>query len=108
MDIVGLDLVSDACTLPTAEQPLRLAEFDGLLSAAGGTAERIGRDQLRVDLPPTPEVAAETASLIVRETECCSFFIFTLTATAGALHLDVTVPTSHTSVLDALTQRATA
>ena len=108
MDIVSLDLVPEACTLPTTERPLRVAEFDRLLAAAGGTVERIGPHQLRVELPPTPEVAAETASLIVRESACCSFFTFTLTATAGALHLDVTVPASHASVLDALTQRATA
>lgn len=102
MELVRLDLVPDVCALPTAEQPLRVEEFDRLLAAAGGTVERISPEQLRITLPSTPEVAAETASLIVRETQCCSFFTFTLTATAGALDLDVTVPPSQTAVLDAL------
>lgn len=103
MDFVSLDLVPDACTLPTTEQPLRVAELNRLLATAGRTAERISPERLRVDLPPSPEVAAETASLILRESQCCSFFTFTLTATAGALYLDVAVPPSQTSVLDGLT-----
>ena len=65
-------------------------------------AERINPHQLRVDLPPIPEVAADTAGLIVRETQCCSFFTFTLTATVGALHLDITVPPSQAAILDGL------
>ncbi len=53
-------------------------------------------------LPPRPELAAEAADLVVRETQCCSFFTFALTATGGRLHLDVTVPESQTPVLDAM------
>lgn len=47
-------------------------------------------------------MAAQAAGLVVRETACCSFFTFTLTATGGALELGVAVPDSHVEVLDAL------
>lgn len=107
MDIVSLDPVPDACTLPTAARPLRVAELDRLFATATSGAERITPGQLRINLTPTPGVAADTARLIVRESQCCSFFTFTLTATAGALHLDITVPPSQTAVLDALAGRAT-
>jgi hypothetical protein len=39
---------------------------------------------------------------MTRETACCGFFTFTLTATEKALSLEVTVPEAHTAVLDAL------
>jgi hypothetical protein len=57
---------------------------------------------------PTVEaqVAARAADLTVRETQCCSFFGFTLTATGGGLTLDVTAPPEQIAVLDALVDRA--
>lgn len=98
----------DACTLPTAEQPLREAEFDDLFAEAAGHVERAGPDRLSVELEPTPEVAARAADLLTRETRCCSFFTFTLTATGGALRLDVSVPPAQTGVLDAIAARINA
>jgi hypothetical protein len=95
--------VPPSCTLPTADQPLRVAEFDDLL--AGTTAERPAPERLTFRLEPTPEVAAHAAGLAARETACCSFFTFALTVTAGMLTLDVTVPPAHVSVLDALAGR---
>ena len=56
----------------------------------------------RFELTPDPAVAARTADLFTRETQCCSFFTFTLTATGGSLTLDVQVPSSQVSVLAAL------
>ena len=70
-------------------------------STAAGV-ERLGPQTARIVLPPRPELAAEAADLVVRETQCCSFFTFALTATGGRLHLDVTVPESQTPVLDAM------
>jgi hypothetical protein len=99
------DLVPDACTLPTAEQPLRLAEFDRLFGYATAAVERRSPQTARISLPPRPEIAAQAADLVVRETRCCSFFTFSLTATGGALHLDVTVPTSQISVLESVADR---
>lgn len=64
--------------------------------------------RLHLDLRPGPQVAARAAELAAAETECCSFFTFTLTAAIGALALDITVPTAHTAVLDALASAARA
>lgn len=97
-----------SCTLPTVEQPLRVAEFDQLFIQAVHKVDRPEPGRVRMELEPTAEVAARGAELVVRETGCCSFFTFTLTATAGALHLDVSVPGGHVDVLDALAARAGA
>lgn len=97
--------VPAACTLPTAEQPLRVAEFDALFATATNT-ERVAPGELRFALPP--DVAGTAATLAARETECCSFFTFTLTLTAGELTLGVSVGEPHVEVLDALAARAVA
>jgi hypothetical protein len=95
-----------ACTLPTVERPVRVAEFDGLFATAVRAVERSGRTRLVLDLEPRPDVAATAAGLVVRETECCSFFTFGLTATGGRLTLEIAVPDAQTAVLDALEARA--
>ncbi|MGH3768074.1 MAG: hypothetical protein ACRDTX_23490 [Pseudonocardiaceae bacterium] len=95
-----------ACLLPTAEQPLRVAEFDQLFSSAVLRLDRPEPCRLELELNPTTDVAASTAALAVRETGCCSFFAFTLTATDRRLELRVAVPPTHVAVLDALAARA--
>ncbi len=106
--LVGPSGVPDACTLPTAVQPLRMAEFDELFATAVEAVERVDASRVRLDLQPEPAVAARVADLLVRETGCCSFFTFTLTANAGRLLLEVAVPPAHREVLDALAGRITA
>ncbi|MGH3692676.1 MAG: hypothetical protein ACRDRX_01500 [Pseudonocardiaceae bacterium] len=98
--------VPDACRLPVAERPLRVAEFDDMFATAVLGLDRPEPARLRLNLKPTAEVAAGTAALVRRETACCSFFVFTLTATGGQLLLEVTVPPAHIAVLDALSARA--
>jgi hypothetical protein len=44
--------VPEACTLPTVEQPLRVAEFDDVFAVAVRAPERVGPDVLRLFLPP--------------------------------------------------------
>ena len=100
--------VPQACTLPTAEQPLRVAEFDELFTSAVRGIEWPGPARLRLDLKADPQTAGRTAELVMAETGCCSFFTFTLTATGGRLILDVTVPAAQADVLDALAGRAAA
>ncbi len=100
--------VPDACTLPTAQRPLRVAAFDELFTEAVRGIERPAPSRLRLDLHPGPQIAGRAAELAARETGCCSFFTFTLTATSGGLVLEVTVPDSRTAVLDALAARAAA
>ncbi|GLX96735.1 hypothetical protein [Herbidospora sp. NBRC 101105] len=98
--------VPSACTLPTAERPLRLAEFDGLFAEAVQSVTRPDETRLRLDLVFSPENAARTADLAARENGCCSFFTFTLTVAGGRLALEVAVPPEQAEVLDALQTRA--
>jgi hypothetical protein len=91
----------DACTLPTAERPLRVAEFDQLFANHVRSTDRV--DAQTLDLTLDPEARATAEDLIARESECCSFFTFTL---SGAVHLRITVPPAHTAVLDGLAERA--
>jgi hypothetical protein len=98
--------VPDACTLPTAERPLRLAEFDDLFATAVRGQQRLSATRLRWRLDPAAEPAAR--DLTARESGCCSFFTFTVSPVAGAVHLDVEVPAGHVDVLDALAGRAAA
>lgn len=102
MTFVDVNEAPEACTLPTAERPVRVAEFDQLFTRAAAVVERLGPQAARITLPPNPDIAAQAANLVVRETECCSFFTFALTATGGRVHLDVSVPENQTSVLDSL------
>jgi hypothetical protein len=95
-----------ACALPTAEQPLRVAEFDELFAGSVREVTREGPTGVRLDLDPVPRVAARAADLMARETGCCSFFGFTLVADGGRLTLTITVSPGHTGVLSALAERA--
>ncbi|BCB88279.1 hypothetical protein [Phytohabitans suffuscus] len=96
----------DACTLPTPERPTRLAEFDDLFATAVRGVERPSPIRARFALDPA--AAARAAGLAVRESECCSFFTFTLGVTGGEVTLDVAVPERYRDVLDALAGRASA
>lgn len=96
----------EACSLPMAEQPLRVAEFDKLFESAVLRLDRPEPGRLELELDPTADVAASTAALVVRETGCCLFFAFTLTARDGRLTLEVAVPPIHVTILDALEARA--
>lgn len=95
----------DACTLPTAEQPLRMAEFDALFVAALRGLDRPARTRLRLILDGLAE--EQVRDLVARESVCCSFFTFTVgPGAAGRLHLDVEVPPARVGVLDAVATRA--
>jgi hypothetical protein len=102
--------VPQACTLPTAQQPLRVAEFDTLFTTALGAVRRAEPTRLRLTLDGAPEVEVAARELTDRETQCCSFFGFTFARAddGSALYLDVEVPEAHVDVLDGLTERAQA
>ena len=89
-----------ACTLPTADRPLRRAEFDALLAAGLRGQRRLSPTRLRWHLDPAIEATAR--ELTTRESACCTFFSFVFTLEAGTLHLDIDVPPARTAVLDAL------
>ncbi|SRR6266498_5188642 len=97
---------SQACTLPTVEQPLRIAEFDALFAASLREVQRLADTRLRLLLDAGS--AAVARDLTARESECCSFFTFTVNSVAGELRVDVEVPAAHVAVLDALAARAAA
>ncbi len=106
MQLIDRSWMPDACTLPTVEQPLRAKEFDDLFRDAVTAVHRIDATRARLVLRPDPALAGRAADLTVRETQCCSFFGFTVTATGGELTLDITAPTGQVAVLDALVDRA--
>ena len=98
-------LTTDACTLPTAERPLRLAEFDLLFATAVRRVERRGAS-VRLHLAGERGLDARVRDLTAREASCCSFFTFSIAGTDEALTLDVTVPPARQNLLDALAARA--
>ena len=98
--------VPQACTLPTREQPLRLAEFDDLFITALREQRRLAPTRLQWRLDPAAE--GTVRDLTARESDCCSFFTFTLTRTPSAVEVEVRVPDAHVEVLDALAAHAAA
>lgn len=99
------DWAPDACTLPTAERPLRVAEFNDLFTFVV-RAER--HNPQRLDLVLRRIVEAPARDLARREGECCSFFTFEFESAGDDLVMHIAVPPEHVEVLDALESRATA
>lgn len=100
--------VPDACTLPNQQVPLRVAEFSDLFATALRSLQRPEPGWLRLGLDPAPQVEATAADLAARETQCCSFFDFTLHRDDGQLWLDVRVPAGREPILDAIARQAIA
>lgn len=96
----------EACRLPNAEAPMRLAAFDDLFATAVTAFARPQATRLRLDLVSDTGVAARTAELAMREADCCGFFTFTLTAARDGLALDISVPPARTDVLDGIAAQA--
>jgi hypothetical protein len=98
--------VPEACTLPTVERPLRVAEFDDLFEAVVGPPRRPAPGRLEIVLAEGAATAAR--DLIAREAACCSFFTFTLHPYAAGVELIIDVPVAHVEVLDAVQRRIEA
>ena len=97
------------CTLPAAERPLRVAEFDELFATSLRAVTRLTPTHLRLHLDGAGQVEATTQDLVARETQCCSFFTFNLDRAGDhRLQLDIQVPAPYGQVLDGLAARATA
>lgn len=97
------DWAPAACTLPTAEQPLRLVEFDVFFRTAVRRSTRTSTT--RLDLVILGEFEAIARDLAERETRCCSFFRFEFRPAADDLVMCIGVPKDHLDVLDALHAR---
>lgn len=106
MDTKDSWVAPDACTLPTAEQPLRVAEFDALFRDDLAGVSRTLSTRLVLELRGRPGLGAEVADLTARESDCCSFFRFAQQHDGDRLELTIDVPPDQTAVLDALTTRA--
>ncbi len=98
------EVLPDACILPTAQRPLRLADFDGLFATALRDQQRLSPTRLRWRLEPAAEPTAR--DLTGRETECCSVFTFTFAPAGSVVQLDAEVLDAHIDVLSALADRA--
>jgi len=94
-----------SCSLPTAERPVRLAEFDELLSSAT-SAERGGPTLLTFHFDDRDGLEAQARDLTARESDCCSFFEFSVVKGAGEVRVEVRVPEPHAGILDSLQSRA--
>lgn len=95
--------VPDSCSLPSAELPLRVAEFDALFRDSLVHWVRTSATRLQLTLSADSEPTARDLS--ARETECCSFFSFTFEPRPSALVMGIEVPESQVAVLDALVAR---
>jgi hypothetical protein len=99
----------EACTLPTAERPLRMAEFDDLFATTLTSLERIGDTRVRLLLRGGAASTERTRRLVEAEASCCSFFTFEVTELEpGRVALDIKVPPASVNVLDGLVTRAEA
>ena len=109
----------NACTLPTADRPLRVAEFDDLFATAlRAVHPHPSAPQARLVLAGDDTLPKRVQQLADAETSCCSFFTFTVIelqdkashapSASTRLALDIGVPPAHADVLHALVARAAA
>lgn len=99
--------LADACTLPDADRPLRLAEFDELFRSSLRSIDRAGQTRARLLLAGPSGLAGRTQQLADAETACCSFFTFGVASmNDDVVALDVEVPAAYAQVLAALLARA--
>ena len=103
--------VVDACTLPTAERPLRLGEFDDLFRSSLVETLRPSAHQAVLILAGPEGLAERVRHLADAESSCCSFFTFTVRPAEGPREgtaLEIEVPPAYGAVLSALVERAEA
>ncbi len=100
--------IPSACTLPTADRPVRLKEFDDLLATSTRRGERRSATSLALHLSGADGLEEATRDLAARETECCSFFEFEVRSSDDEVILDVTVPPQYADILDALEAKSAA
>jgi hypothetical protein len=96
----------EACTLPTADRPLRVADFDALFAAHLRRVERPAATEARLVMAGGADVADRVQRLADAEASCCSFFAFTVTVRRDEVVLDVVVPPAYADVLAGLVSRA--
>jgi hypothetical protein len=101
-----MDLMStDACTLPPAARPTRLAELDALFSSSARSVSR-DRDGVRVRLVGGAGLRDRVEDLAARESACCTFFTFAVDGHDRDVTLGISVPEERRDLLAALADRA--
>jgi hypothetical protein len=94
------------CALPTAERPLRLAEFDDLFTTLR-SIDRTSDTSTRLLLVGDEGLADRARQLADAESACCSFFTLTVAPVGdGLVSFEVEVPPAHAKVLGGLVNRA--
>jgi hypothetical protein len=96
----------EACTLPTADRPLRVADFDAVFTSFLSRVEHPSPTHGRLVMTAGDGVADRVRRLAEAESACCSFFTFTVTSRRGEVVLDVKVPRAYADVLTGLVARA--
>ena len=96
------------CTLDVTGRQARVAAFAQFAATAVTGIRRPESTRLQLELRPDERAGRVAGGLAAAETACCSFFSFTLAATAGLLVLEVTVPAGREDALDTLASRMTA
>jgi hypothetical protein len=100
-----VDWAPDACSLPTSERPLRVAEFDDLFAHV----MRMQRPEpTQLDLMLHRDIEATARDLARREGECCSFFAFEFERAGDDVVMHIGVPAQQIEVLDAIEARVAA
>ena len=97
-------MATTACTLPTVERPLRLAEFDALFALVESIEYDGNVARMHFSGPPT--LHDQIVDLTERESQCCSFFTFAVDGTASEVDLGITAPAAHAEIVAALVARA--
>lgn len=100
------DWVPDSCTLPIANRPMRLAEFDAFFADAVQDTDRPART--RLDLLIDTNAESRGRDLAARETGCCSFFTFTFEPAEHCVVMHIDVSAADAGVLDAVASRVGA
>lgn len=105
------DWVPDACTLPTAERPFRVAEFDVVFADHLRSVERQNPIRAILALVGPEGLSGRVRDLVSRENDCCRFFSFGVAAITRPdgtvdVRLKVAVRPSRRDVLSAFVARA--
>jgi len=98
---------TEACSLPTADRPMRLEELDSLFADSVRSVSREG-NVVRLHLTGSAGLRDRVRDLTERETACCSFFTFEIEGGADDLLLEISVPPERRDILEALALRAIA
>ncbi|WP_197275076.1 hypothetical protein [Luteipulveratus halotolerans] len=98
---------ADACTLPSADRPLRVGEFAVLFAQHLAGVDELEPTHAVIHLDGDGSLADEVRDLADRETSCCSFFAFDVRrAPSGEVLLDITVPPERADVLAGMVNQA--